>query len=440
MAVFRKSYDALTLFSLVMISFIGVLLIYSSDYTSNGSLIKIEYIKQIVWVFSGFFIIFFIGRYDLKIVHGMIYPLYFLLIASLIFTVLFGVTVNGARSWIGIWKLGGQPSEFGKIISILALAKFYSSREEGHRSFFVFIFGFILILPVVLFVLLQPDFGTAVVYLNMFIFISFFAGIDIHYILYFTLTGIFSFLFMVLPVWYEYKADMGSILYLIFSNNFYFKVAFLVLVLVFLFSAIGFFISKYNLTIKFVYFYMLFMSSILLISAFFSKFISKFMKPYQVKRFLVFLDPNIDLKGAGWNLNQVKVAIGSGGIFGKGFLKGPYTHAKYVPSQSTDFIFSILAEEFGFFGASVVLVLFFFIFFRILIIMNKSKDVYMSLVLAGVLSLLFFHTSFNIGMSLGLLPITGIPLPFLSYGGSSTITFFLAMTLYFNIESIVTMD
>lgn len=164
------------------------------------------------------------------------------------------------------------------------------------------------------------------------------------------------------------------------------------------------------------------------------------MKPYQIKRFLVFLDPNIDLKGAGWNLNQVKIAIGSGGMFGKGFLKGPYTHANYVPSQSTDFIFSILAEEFGFLGVSVVLILFFLIFFRILIIMNKSKDRYMSLVLAGVLGLLFFHTSFNIGMSLGLLPITGIPLPFLSYGGSSTITFFLAMALYFNIESIVTMD
>ncbi|BCR22128.1 rod shape-determining protein RodA [Borrelia sp. HM] len=440
MAVFRKGYDGFTLFSLVMISFIGILLIYSSDYTSNGSLMKIEYIKQIIWVFSGFFIVFLVGRYDLKIIHGMIYPLYFLLIVALIFTAFFGITVNGAKSWIGIWKLGGQPSEFGKIISILALAKFYSTKRNDCRSFFVFIFAFILILPVILLVLLQPDFGTAVVYLNMFIFISFFAGVDIHYLLYFTLTGIFSFLFMVLPVWYEYQADMGSILYLIFSNNFYFKVSFLVLVLVFLFSAIGFFVSKYNLTIRFVYFYMLFISSILLISAFFSKFLSKFMKPYQIKRFLVFLDPNIDLKGAGWNLNQVKVAIGSGGMFGKGFLKGPYTHANYVPSQSTDFIFSILAEEFGFLGASLVLVLFFLIFFRILIIMNKSKDSYMSLVLAGVLSLLFFHTSFNVGMSLGLLPITGIPLPFLSYGGSSTITFFMAMTLYFNIESIVTMD
>ncbi|AHH14214.1 rod shape-determining protein RodA [Borrelia nietonii YOR] len=439
MAVFRRSYDSLALFSLVMISFIGVLLIYSSDYTSNGSLMKIEYIKQIVWVLGGFFVILVIGRYDLKIIHGMIYPLYFLLIASLIFTAIFGVSVNGARSWIGIWKLGGQPSELGKIISILTLAKFYSSKNEYH-NFFVFVFAFMLIFPIILFVFLQPDFGTAVVYLNMFIFISFFAGIDIHYILYFALTGFFSFLFVVLPVWYEYKADMGNVLYLIFSNNFYFQVAFLVLILVFLSSAIGFFVSKYNLNVRVIYFYISYISSILLISSFFSKFLSKFMKPYQIKRFLVFLDPNIDLKGAGWNLNQVKIAIGSGGIFGKGFLKGPYTHANYVPSQSTDFIFSILAEEFGFVGVSVVLILFFFIFFKILILMNKSKDRYMSLVLAGVLGLLFFHTSFNIGMSLGLLPITGIPLPFLSYGGSSTITFFFAMALYFNIESIVTMD
>ena len=111
-----------------------------------------------------------------------------------------------------------------------------------------------------------------------------------------------------------------------------------------------------------------------------------------------------------------------------------------MPSQSTDFIFSILAEEFGFLGVSAVLILFFFIFFKVLIIMDKSKDRYMSLVLSGILGLLFFHTSFNIGMCLGLLPITGIPLPFLSYGGSSSITFFLAIALYFNIESIVTVD
>ncbi|ACH93648.1 Rod shape-determining protein rodA [Borrelia duttonii CR2A] len=439
MAVFRKSYDSLTLFSLVMISFIGILLIYSSDYTSNGSLMKIEYIKQIIWVIGGFFVIFVVGRYDLKIIYGMVYPLYSLLVISLIFTAVFGITVNGAKSWIGIWKLGGQPSEFGKIIVILTLAKFYSSKNEYH-NFFAFVFAFIIILPVILFVFLQPDFGTAIVYLNMFIFISFFAGVDIHYILYFTLTGFLSFIFVVLPVWYEYKADMGNTLYLIFSNNFYFKVAFLVLALIFLSSVIGFFISKYNLNIRLIYFYISFVSSILLIAAFCSKFLSKFMKPYQIKRFLVFLDPNIDLKGAGWNLNQVKIAIGSGGILGKGFLKGPYTHANYVPSQSTDFIFSILAEEFGFLGVSLVLILFFLIFFRILIIMDKSKDRYMSLILAGVLCLLFFHTAFNIGMSLGLLPITGIPLPFLSYGGSSTITFFLAMALYFNIESIVTMD
>ncbi|AYE36567.1 rod shape-determining protein RodA [Borrelia turcica IST7] len=439
MAVFRKGYDFWALISLAIISFIGILLIYSSDYTSNGSLIKIEYVKQTIWVLSGFLLIFIIGRYDLKIIQGMIYPLYFLLVASLIFTALFGVTVNGAKSWIGIWRLGGQPSEFGKIISILTLAKFYSSRRDD-SSIFVFIFAFLLISPVILLVFLQPDFGTAVVYLSIFIFISFFAGVDVHYILYFTLVGFFSFLFVVLPVWYEYKSDMGNIVYLIFSNNFYFQIAFLVLILVFLASVIGFFISKYNLNIRLSYFYIMFISSILLIAAFSSKFLSKMMKPYQIKRFLVFLDPNIDLKGAGWNLNQVKIAIGSGGVFGKGFLKGPYTHANYVPSQSTDFIFSILAEEFGFLGVSAVLILFFFIFFKILIIMDKSKDRYMSLVLSGVLGLLFFHTSFNIGMCLGLLPITGIPLPFLSYGGSSSITFFLAMALYFNIESIVTVD
>ncbi len=127
--VFRKNYDYLALISLLIVSFVGILLIYSSDYNISGSLTKNEYIKQIFWVIIGFFLIFIVGKYDLKFVYSMVYPLYFLLILALICTALFGMTVNGARSWIGIWKLGGQPSEFGKVIIILTLSKFYTEKK-----------------------------------------------------------------------------------------------------------------------------------------------------------------------------------------------------------------------------------------------------------------------------------------------------------------------
>ncbi len=127
--VFRKNYDYLALISLLIVSFVGILLIYSSDYNISGSLTKNEYIKQTFWVIIGFFLIFIVGKYDLKFVYSMVYPLYFLLILALIFTAFFGMTVNGARSWIGIWKLGGQPSEFGKVIIILTLSKFYTEKR-----------------------------------------------------------------------------------------------------------------------------------------------------------------------------------------------------------------------------------------------------------------------------------------------------------------------
>ncbi len=127
--VFRKNYDYLALISLLIVSFVGILLIYSSDYNISGSLTKNEYIKQTFWVIIGFFLIFIVGKYDLKFVYSIIYPLYFLLILALIFTAFFGTTVNGARSWIGIWKLGGQPSELGKVIIILTLSKFYTEKK-----------------------------------------------------------------------------------------------------------------------------------------------------------------------------------------------------------------------------------------------------------------------------------------------------------------------
>ncbi len=132
--VFRKNYDYLALISLLIVSFVGILLIYSSDYNISGSLTKNEYIKQTFWVIIGFFLIFIVGKYDLKFVYSMVYPLYFLLILALIFTAFFGMTVNGARSWIGIWKLGGQPSEFGKVIIILTLSKFYTEKK-GYNEF-----------------------------------------------------------------------------------------------------------------------------------------------------------------------------------------------------------------------------------------------------------------------------------------------------------------
>ncbi|HPM72658.1 MAG TPA: FtsW/RodA/SpoVE family cell cycle protein, partial [Spirochaetales bacterium] len=145
----------------------------------------------------------------------------------------------------------------------------------------------------------------------------------------------------------------------------------------------------------------------------------RLLKDYQVKRLIVFLDPSIDPLGSGWNILQSITAIGSGGVAGKGFLQGTQSHYRYLPQQSTDFIFSIISEELGFIGGIVIFGLFFYILVRLALSMRKLRDVASSSFVAGVFGIIFFHFMINAGMAMGVMPITGIPLLFLSYGGSS---------------------
>ncbi|MFP4378335.1 MAG: FtsW/RodA/SpoVE family cell cycle protein, partial [Spirochaetales bacterium] len=145
----------------------------------------------------------------------------------------------------------------------------------------------------------------------------------------------------------------------------------------------------------------------------------RLLQEYQIMRLIVFLDPNIDPRGAGWNIIQSVTAVGSGGIAGKGWLRGTQSHLQYLPQQSTDFIFSILAEEWGFIGALFVFLCFAAIVARGLIIASKAKDNYAALSAVGVVTMISFHVAVNVGMAIGIMPITGIPLLFLSYGGSS---------------------
>ena len=159
----------------------------------------------------------------------------------------------------------------------------------------------------------------------------------------------------------------------------------------------------------------------------------KILKDYQIMRLVVFLDPDVDPQGAGWNILQSLTAIGSGGLFGKGFLKGTQSHYHYLPQQSNDFIFSIIAEEIGFFGSMVVFLCFFIILIRGFIIAYSSKDSFGSYICFGIIAMFFFHFVVNIGMAMGIMPITGIPLLFLSYGGSSLWTSMMAAGILINI-------
>ncbi|MCR5606685.1 MAG: rod shape-determining protein RodA, partial [Treponema sp.] len=175
--------------------------------------------------------------------------------------------------------------------------------------------------------------------------------------------------------------------------------------------------------------------SILSSSLFISMVAKKVLKPYQVMRLIVFLDPSSDPQGAGWNLIQSKTAIGSGGFFGQGFLKGLLSHNKFLPEKSTDFIFSILSEETGFIGACIVIGLYLLMFIRILFVIRNTTTNYGYYISAGILGMIFFHFVVNVGMVMGIMPITGIPLLFLSYGGSSMWTAMICIGLLMSIRS-----
>jgi len=422
------NFDFFILASVLVLSVTSILFIYSSNIASDGTLVSNEYIKQIVWVSLGLLIMALIIIIDYKHAENFSVYLYFLLIFLLIITLLFGKKVNGARSWLGIMDIGIQPSEFAKITTIIMLSSFYAKRSRSMKKLKTLMEGFLIVLLPMLLILAQPDMGTALVYIPVFLVISFVAGASIRHISYIVLTGSVLIILTVFPVWMQfiYSANNASADILIDQK--------LYTLLLISFSAIVIIsILGYVYTKKPFYYWSIYSSSIISIGMAGSIAAGKILKSYQIMRLVVFLDPYIDPKGAGWHIIQSITAVGSGGIFGKGFLNGTQSHLRYLPQQSTDFIFSIISEETGFAGCMLIFILFFIIIIRGLIIAASSRDLFGANLAAGIVAMILFHFIVNIGMTMGIMPITGIPLLFLSYGGSSLWTAMSGAALLINI-------
>jgi rod shape determining protein RodA len=180
------------------------------------------------------------------------------------------------------------------------------------------------------------------------------------------------------------------------------------------------------------FYWLAYATLILLLAISGSLLFRKVLKEYQIMRLIVFLNPSVDPRGAGWNIIQSVTAVGSGGLWGKGFLQGTQSHYRYIPQQSTDFIFSILSEEWGFVGILIVFALFLVILTRGILIIKNTKDRFASITAAGIVGMIFFHFAVNVGMAIGIMPITGIPLFFLSYGGSSLWTVLISIGILMN--------
>ncbi len=413
-------FDYVLLVCVLILVSLGISFIYSSGVDSDGILVTNEYIKQIIWASIGLVFLIFFAFIDYKKFEKYIGWIYLGLVLVLIYTKFFGRYVNGARSWIGLGEFGIQPSEFGKIIYILMLAHYLaiSENEQPFKRFviatgiFVIVFGLIL---------LQPDLGTASAYIPMYFLMCFLAGVKPKYLGYIFLIGFFSILFTVLPVWNTYIAKNRFFAINALSNA---KIKLIMIFATSMITLIGIVFRRYFHGPKY-FFWISYGFSIIAISLAFSFATSKVLKEYQIQRLIVFLDPSIDPRGYGWNIIQSKIAIGSGGVFGRSFLNGTQSHYRFLPEQSTDFIFSIYSEEMGFAGGMLVFLLYFIIMVRILSIIKHTANKFGLYIAAGILAMFMIHFFINIGMVMGIMPITGIPLLFMSYGGSSLL---MAMT------------
>lgn len=342
--------DRIMFLCAMTLSLWGVFCVYSAGGGVAGRGFDLA-VKQAAWLLVSILsmlVIMGVGHH--KLLEGA-YPLFGLMLLLLLLTALLAPKVKGAQSWLGVGGIRFQPSEFAKIAIILMMSKFLSRYPPLDFKTFMAGLG-VISLPVIL-VLLQPDAGSALVYLVISFGMLLAAGTPLKY--------------------------LGSL--------------------------IGLGLSAVPILFLFV------------------------LKDYQKNRILVFLDPMRDPLGAGYNVIQSRIAVGSGGFSGKGYMMGTQSKLKFLPEPHTDFIFSVFSEEFGFVGNMVLVFLFTLLFFRIILAGMRTKDRRCKILVAGVASWFWFQTFESIGMSIGFTPVTGLPLPFLSYGGSSLLATFIALGL-----------
>ena len=422
--------DLILFLGTIALMIISILFIYSSGISSTGINYSNEYIRQIVWAATSIIIMVVFTFFDYSRLKDLSRYLYPVLILLLLLTLVFGQVRNGARSWLSILGFGFQPSEFTKLATILFLGRYLSETKRSTRDLSRFLIAMgIAMLPCGL-ILLQPDMGTAMVFVPVFLVMIFLAGTRIRYILFMISAVFLAILIGMLPAWEEYILGEKIPFLQFLVGNDYIKITLVSTLLVLAVSLTG------QIFLKKKYFYWISYGISIFVTAILGGMAARIvLKDYQIKRLIVFIDPGVDPQGAGWNVIQSITAVGSGGFWGKGFLKGTQSHYRFLPQQSTDFIFSIIAEEWGFVGCLAIFLIFTAILIRSLMILSSSKDSFGLYIGGGILGMIFFHFIVNIGMAMGIMPITGIPLIFLSYGGSALWTGVLGISILANIYS-----
>jgi len=351
-------FDIILFLCVLILSGVGTLIIYSATKYNLPSSDPMFYLKkQLIFLAVSFGVFIGLLTFNYRKLKNIWILIFILNIASLVSVLLFGYEVNSNKGWIDLKFTSIQPSEFSKIFMVVCLAAVFSKWKAEKKSYVGFkkvILSFFIAFSTILLILIEPDFGQAIIYFLVYIGILFISGANFLYFLGvvgITISGIFMGL----------KLDL--------------------------------------------------------------------IKQYQLDRLLVFLKPDVKPEGAGYNLFQSKLAIGSGRIFGKGLFLGTQTNLNYVPEHHTDFIFSVIGEELGFAGAFIVILLLGVVVWRCFYISRHASDNFGSLLAGGIGFIIMAQMTINIGMTIGLMPIIGITLPFLSYGGSNLLAVFMGMAL-----------
>jgi rod shape determining protein RodA len=380
-------YDYITFGLILVLMLVGIVTIYSATQSIAGETSDL-FFKQLLWTGLGITTLITMSFVPIRTLHRLAYILYGLSLFGLVLVMFIGRTGQGAERWLGFGFLHLQPSEFTKITSVLAISKLLSEKYADVNRFKYFVLSTGILLVPALLIVNQPDLGTSLIFLGLIIPLLFWAGLN----------------------WFYIFVILTPFLTIIASFNFW---TFLLLMLIISFML---FYSRRKPAIIAAVFILNISVGII------TPYLWGQLRPYQQQRIVTFINPEKDPKGSGYQIIQSQVAIGSGGIIGKGYLNGSQTHLRFLPAQHTDFIFSVIGEEFGFLGSTTVLLLFLALILRLIQLAALVRDQFESMIIIGFLTIIFLHVVINIGMTIGMAPVTGLPLPFLSYGGSFLLT------------------
>jgi rod shape determining protein RodA len=367
-----------------------------------------NYGKQLIWIGISVFIGMLILLIDEKFFFAFAYPIYGITIFMLLLVLVAGTTVKGSSSWIEIGGFRMQPAEFAKFGTALAIAKYLSgyNKDFAKNRLDQYISIAIILTPMVI-ILLQNETGSTLVFFS-FVFVLYREG---------------------LPGWILFAGFMLAVLGVL---ALLIKPLFIIIGLVVL-AGIFLLLVRRTKALIFLTIGVVVVSSFLVGSIDYA--FQNILQNHQRTRINVLLGKEVDIKGAGYNVQQSKIAIGSGGFWGKGFLQGTQNKFRFVPEQSTDFIFCTIGEEYGFLGSSIFVILYMVMLWRLLVMAERQRQKFNRIYGYSVVSILFFHFLINVGMTLGLMPVIGMPLPFFSYGGSALLSFTILLFIFIRLDA-----